>query len=363
MPRSPAAQHWTPPRSVGGRGAPIVFQPHVDAAGGGLRSARPVDAPTAVPLVATWLTADERLRVDAAGQDRYAAVHFDDLAQLGRALAAHPFGAALVSTVLLARGGRRAGEALAELLRGAPTLPAAALVSAPVELAAVLALGRAGVRAVVDVQRPDGWAALRALVVGSARPDVAQLARRTLAPLVADLTGDVQHFVAALFEAPARVVTVRDLARGLGVLPTTLMSRFFRAALPPPKRYLALARLTRAAYLLRAPAWTVAAVADHLEYSSAQGFSRHLHLVLGMRPSEFRRRYDAPAMLARFGDELLAPHLATLRTFWPLHPGGHAHLAADHPSADGPAAGLGVDGDGVTRRPVRAALVASPVGQ
>jgi hypothetical protein len=97
-----------------------------------------------------------------------------------------------------------------------------------------------------------------------------------------------------------------------------LMSRFFRAALPPPKRYLAFARLTRAAHLLHTPAWTVAAVADQLEYSSAQGFSRHLHLLLGVRPAEFRRRYDAAAMLARFDTELLAPHHDVLRTFWPI---------------------------------------------
>jgi AraC-like DNA-binding protein len=281
--------------------------------------------------VATWLTADERLRVDAAGQDVYAAVHFDDLAALGRALAAPRFGAVLVSVALLAGGGRQAGEALAALLRGAAALPTAALVSTPVDLAAVLALGRAGVRAVVDGRGPDGWDALRSLAAGTARSDVALLAQRALAPLVADLTGDVQHFVAALFEAPARVVTVRDLARGLGVLPTTLMSRFFRAALPPPKRYLAFARLTRAAYLLRAPAWTVAAVADHLEYSSAQGFSRHLFLMLGMRPSEFRRRYDADAMLARFADELLVPHRDVLRAFWPLHAGDPARRVASPP--------------------------------
>lgn len=319
MRRSPTARPWTAPNPGTGRAAPISYQPQPPSAPAG----RPHEtSPAALPAVATWLTPDERLRVDAAGQDAYAATHFDALGPLARALGTHPFDAAIVSVALLASGGRPAGEALATLLRSAPTLPTAALVSDAVELPAVLALGRAGVRAVVDVRRPDGWAALRAVVAAAARSDVARLAARTLAPLLDPLTADVQRFVAALFEAPARVVTVRDLARGLGVLPTTLMSRFFRAELPPPKRYLALARLTRAAHLLRTPAWTVAAVADHLEYSSAQGFSRHLHLLLGVRPSEFRRRYDAAAMLARFGDELLRPYHGVLQTFWPLgtHP-------------------------------------------
>jgi AraC-like DNA-binding protein len=305
----PTTHPWTAPRPGTARARPIVYRPHP-----------PVDRPAASPrpLVATWLTPDERLRVDAAGQDAWRATHFDALAPLARALATQPFDAALVSVALLVRGGREAGEALAALLRTAPALPTAALVSEPVDLAAVLALGRAGMRAVVDVRRPDGWTALRVVVARTARPDVARLAARTLGPALAPLTPDVQRFVAALFEAPAGVITVRDLARGLGVLPTTLMSRFFRAALPPPKRYLAYARLTRAAHLLRTSGWTVAAVADHLEYSSAQGFSRHLHLLFGIRPAEFRRRYDADAMLARFGDELLRPYDAVLRTFRPL---------------------------------------------
>lgn len=267
MARPPRAQPWTAPRPGGGRGAPIIYRPHESPTPAPAAHAhadwsmgRRRDAEyTIPPVVATWLTPDERLRVDAAGQDAYATTHFDDLAPLARSLTTYPFAAALVSVARLARGGRHAGEALAEFLRVASGLPTAALVSESVDLATVLALGKVGVHAVIDVQRPDGWAALRTLIAGATRPDVAQLAARALAPTAADLTSDVQRFIGALFEAPTAVVTVRDLALGLGVLPTTLMSRFFRAALPPPKRYLAFARLTRAAYLLRAPAWTVAA--------------------------------------------------------------------------------------------------------
>jgi amidase len=342
----------TTPRPAG-RAAPIIYRPHAPAPRPGDAHpnaagppAQPLGLP-ALPAVATWLTADERLRVDAAGHGVFAAVHHDALAPLAHALGDRPHEAAIVSVAMLARGGRAAGEALAALLRHAPTLPTAALVSGPVDLATVLALGRAGIRAVVDVRSPDGWATLRAVVAASARPDVARLAARALAPVVAPCTPDVQRFVAALFEAPARVVTVRDLARGLGVLPTTLMSRFFRAALPPPKRYLAFARLTRAAHLLHTPAWTVAAVADHLEYSSAQGFSRHLHLLLGMRPAEFRRRYDGTTMLARFCDELLHPFAAVLRDFWPLR---SAAQAARAPAVD--------PGAAIPQPPTRAAVAA-----
>ena len=62
-----------------------------------------------------------------------------------------------------------------------------------------------------------------------------------------------RRFFAALFAAPPEVGTVRALAQVMGVLPTTLMSRFFRARLPAPKRYLAMARLVYAARLLETP--------------------------------------------------------------------------------------------------------------
>jgi len=330
MSRSPAAHPWTAPRTSDGRPAPILYRAH----GAPTRPTLPHAEHSALPTVATLLTLDERLRVDAAGQGVYATRHFDDAQELSGALQARPFGAVLVSVAMLAPHQGRATSAVVELLRERSALPVAALVSDGVELATVLALGHAGIRSVVDVRRPEGWADLRATLACAARPDVAQLAARALAPLLTDATGDVQRFVAALFAAPAQVVTVRDLARGLGVLPTTLMSRFFRAALPPPKRYLAFARLTRAAYLLHTQGWTVAGVADHLEYSSAQGFSRHLHLLLGIRPAEFRRQYDTHAMLARFGSELLAPHANVLHTFWPLRHGEPAaHPAVHRPKA------------------------------
>ena len=72
--------------------------------------------------------------------------------------------------------------------------------------------------------------------------------RLALTALAADLAGtppDCRQFFDALFKAPPRTSTVRELARTLGVLPSTLMSRFFRARLPAPKRYLAYARLTQ----------------------------------------------------------------------------------------------------------------------
>jgi AraC-like DNA-binding protein len=89
-------------------------------------------------------------------------------------------------------------------------------------------------------------------------------------------------------------------------------SRFLRAGLPSPKRYLAFARLVRAARLLEAPGRSLAATALALDYSSAQSFNRHVQGLLGLPACEFRRRYDGRAMLARLCTDLVLPHVTAL---------------------------------------------------
>ena len=96
------------------------------------------------------------------------------------------------------------------------------------------------------------------------------------------------------------------------------MSRFFRARLPAPKRYLAFARLVRAARLFENPGLSVAAVANALDYSSPQSFGRHVRTLLRLTAVQFRERYDGEGMLHRFRAELVAPYVAALRRFTPL---------------------------------------------
>ena len=64
------------------------------------------------------------------------------------------------------------------------------------------------------------------------------------------------------------------------------LSRFLRAALPSPKRYLAATRLLYAAALLEIPGFSVADAAYRLEYSSPQSFGRHVRAILGATASE-----------------------------------------------------------------------------
>jgi AraC-like DNA-binding protein len=110
---------------------------------------------------------------------------------------------------------------------------------------------------------------------------------------------------------------VRQMAKQMNILPSTLMSRFFRAHLPPPKKYLSLARLIRAAKLFENPGLSVASVANYLNYSSPQSFGRHVRTVMKMSPVVFRETYDGTGMLQYFRGELVLPYAEVLRSFKP----------------------------------------------
>lgn len=266
--------------------------------------------------VTTVLDPAERTRVDAAGAGVYRTLHRDSLDDVLRDLRERPIGAVLVS---VARCGDRDASRLAALVREFPRVPAVALLS-HVETRTprtVLALGRSGVRAIVDVRSPSGWGELRTMLLEGRSDDIQRLA---LAAIAADLPAapeDCRRFFELVFR-PHAPATIRALSRSLGVLPSTLMSRFFRARLPAPKRYLAMARLVRAARLLENPGLSVANVANHLEYSSPQSFGRHVRTMLGDTALQFRQRYDGEGMLRRFRDELVIPYGSTLAAFSPL---------------------------------------------
>ena len=267
--------------------------------------------------VSTILTVDERLRVDAAGEGLYEAVHRDTVDEVVRDLKDHRASAVIVS---VARCGPREVGRVAMVVREFPYVPAVALLTdlGATTPQAVLALGRCGVRTLVDVRQPVGWRTLRSVLAADHARDIE---RRILSQLALDLAGtpeDCRQFFEALFVCPPALNTIRALCRQLGVVPSTLMSRFFRSRLPAPKRYLALARLVRAAYLFENPGASVANVANHLDYSSPQSFGRHVRGLLRVSGLEFRHRYDGPRMLSHFRDELILPYAETLRSFTPL---------------------------------------------
>jgi AraC-like DNA-binding protein len=278
------------------------------------------DNPSRSPLaIATMLTPSERTRVDAAGEGSYKALHRDSVAELVQDLKTNRASAVVVS---VARCDQRARAGVAALVREFPRVPTVALLtqldrSTP---HAMLSLGSTGVRQLVDVREADGWRELRTYLA-SARGE--EIQRHAISQLALDLSAvpqDCWRFFEALFLSPARISTVRMLSRRLDVLPSTLMSRFFRAKLPAPKQYLAAARLVRAARLFENPGFSVANVANHLDYSSPQSFGRHVRTIMHITAVEFRDQYDGEGMLQHFRETLVLPHLERLRRLRPLSP-------------------------------------------
>src|SRR5919201_5835415 len=80
----------------------------------------------ALPTVATVLTPDERLRVDAAGQGLYRAVHRDTLDDVLQDLRQRRAGAVLLSVALCSAADE---PRLATVVREFPRVPADALLT------------------------------------------------------------------------------------------------------------------------------------------------------------------------------------------------------------------------------------------
>jgi AraC-like DNA-binding protein len=271
----------------------------------------------AVTQVTTVLTPGERQRLDAAGEGVYRSLHRDSVADVVRDVR-EARAAAVVLSVRYCE--RMSSESVASMVREFPRIPTLALLSelGPETPQTLLALGTIGVRRLIDVRDGSGWRLLRTTLTRECGSATQRVILRQLAN---DLTGaspDCWRFFEALFLSPTDVCTVRRLGRQLGILPSTLMSRFFRAGLPAPKRYLAMARLVRAAQLFENRGFSVANVANHLEYSSPQSFGRHVRGLLQMTAVDFRETFDGASMFERFRQDLVLPHRTLLCRLSPL---------------------------------------------
>jgi len=266
--------------------------------------------------VSTILTPLERSRVDAAAQGLCEPLHRESLEEVLTDLRQQRTKLVLISVT---RYGSQSSARVAAMVREFPRVPAVALLTETQSSTphSTLALGQLGIRTLVDARMPAGWQALRNLLATQGSSD---LQRSALSQISLDLPGvsrDCWRFFELLFDSSPRIATVRQLARNLNILPSTLMSRFFRAKLPPPKRYLALARLIRAARLFENPGLSVARVANHLDYSSPQSFGRHVRTMMKMSPVRFRSIYDGQGMVQYFRTELVLPYAHVLCVFRP----------------------------------------------
>lgn len=272
------------------------------------------------PVVTTLLDPRERPSVDAAGSGVYRALHRESLDDAVQDIRERRAAAIVVSAC---RYGEGEAPRLAQLVREYPQTPAIALLSASDTQAArsVLALGRSGVRRLVDVRQTAGWRELRDVLRSEVLGDIERVALARLAIDLSGVSDDCWLFFETLVRDARGVGSVRAVCRQLGVVPSTLMSRFLRLDLPSPKQYLAYLRLMRAARLLENDRLSIASVALTLHYSSPQSFGRHVKTLLGLSASEFRRRYDGDGMLERLRTELVLPYKDRLAQLRPLAPG------------------------------------------
>lgn len=267
--------------------------------------------------VSTVLTPTERSRVDAVAHGLCEPLHRESLEEVLTDLRSQKAGMVLISVTRYAGQGY---SRMAAVVREFPRVPAIALLtetetSTPYS---TLLLGQLGIKKMIDARTPNGWQTLRSLLAADASQD---LQRSALGQINMDLPGvspDCWRFFELLFDPSPKIATVRQLARRLEILPSTLMSRFFRASLPAPKKYLALSRLIRAARLFENPGLSVASVANHLDYSSPQSFGRHVRTIMKMSPVVFRNRYDGQGMVQYFRTQLILPYTGTLRHFHPI---------------------------------------------
>jgi AraC-like DNA-binding protein len=276
-------------------------------------------SPSITPTIAAVLDPYERSRADAAGSGCFSLVHRESVRDAIRVVRERPVDAVLVSVR------RCVGEApalLEQFSRRFPSVPTVALVTRrePGDVEALLRLGATGVRQVVDVTEAAGWRRLRE-VLGAPPIERAHAILSPVLDLLGPIPSGTRRFWEELVQAAPETTTVRRLAGALSITPSTLVSRFVRTGLPSPKDHLVAVRLCHAAQLFDEGELTIADVAYRMDYASPQSFGRHLRVVLGITPSEFRSRFPFCTVLQRFLDQFVKPYKSTWKTFRPLAPG------------------------------------------
>lgn len=269
--------------------------------------------------LSTLATVRERQQIDAAAVDCVRAIHRSSLAEIAKDFADATAEGAIISTHHITT---ETVSSVAALVRGFPTRTVVGLIGDTTDasaIAAALLFGRAGIHDVADIRNAQGWRAFRSVFNCANEPDA--FMREGLGKVLASIKsaecseGLTQFF--RLVFSPS-VTSAKEVAVKLGVVPSTLMSRFFRAGLPSPKRYVAAARLVWAAYLGESTAMSVAAIANRLSASSPQSFHRSVRTLMKMSATEFRREFTGAQMLEVFESQLITPHRAKLLRFDPL---------------------------------------------
>jgi len=268
--------------------------------------------------VLTVVDAPFRSRLGLALGEIAEPIHLDSLTEAASVASERPVRAVLFGTGSL---GPSSYAVVRKLVTTGSCLPIVVLDRwTPEASDALLALGRYGVREVVDTSSREGLRKLRGLLT---RPEanVAQRVLDALRPELAGATEDMRMFLCDLVQAAPTVRSATALSERVGLNASALNSRFFRASLPSPKTYLAAVRLLYAAAILEDARVSLAQVAIRLHYSSPQSFTRHIREQVGIPANEFRVKYSFTALASHTTHHLLTKHRGTLRWFAPLDRG------------------------------------------
>jgi transcriptional regulator GlxA family with amidase domain len=88
-------------------------------------------------------------------------------------------------------------------------------------------------------------------------------------------------------------VCVADIAREAGLEPRTFLRRFVQATGMKPSKYQQRLRITRARELLEFSRSSVEKIAASVGYKDIRGFRRVFYNVVGLTPSDYRRRFSS----------------------------------------------------------------------
>jgi AraC-like DNA-binding protein len=265
-----------------------------------------------------------RSRLDAAVGAVARPIHLDSLLAAISAANAHPIRAVLLGPATIN------GDVSPGMVRLARACAGSALVAVvgswtPGLPERLLAFGSYGIRDVVDVTRADELKRLR-VILDRPEWEVSRRIAEMILPSLANATEEMRYFVNSLIRLAPSLSSAKSLAVELGVRHNAMGSRFFRARLPTPKKYLAMARLLYAAAVLETPRVSMAQAARRLNYSSPQSFGRHVREQLGVSAGQFREEYSLELMANYFINRLVFRHRNTLQSFEPF--GGTSPVSA-----------------------------------
>jgi len=100
----------------------------------------------------------------------------------------------------------------------------------------------------------------------------------------------VGKVLSLMHAAPANSWTIEELARQVGLSRSALAERFADLVGSPPMQYLAKWRMQIASELLSGGNTNVATIAAEIGYESEAAFSRAFKKMVGVPPSDWRRR-------------------------------------------------------------------------